>query len=270
MSQSFSDRFSLKHALGLSTVLHVLVAPLFVVSSVVLVGAGQSAEPLGFRSGAVTTVTMMTIEHRTRHPAVHAQAIRPTPSQRLAPKRELPKARRSASVDTPAQSVAGAPSTRGQVAASEGSAVLSVVREPIVTQPVEAATLAPKVESAPTAAPTSGAAPPSQPAVTVALASSMQSAAGHGYDAPNGGWGQNFERPLIADEVPLNDLRAKYHFSATITVNVDETGHATRVTFPNSIPAEARPDIEKRLTALRYVPAECNGLRCAAALAIPI
>jgi len=269
MSQSLSDRFSLKHALGLSTALHVLVAPLFVVSSVVLVGAGQSAEPLGFRSGAVTTITMMTIEHRTRRPAARAQVIRPTASQRLAPKRERPVARRSASVDTPAQGVAGSPSTRGHVTASEGSAVLSVVREPIVTQPVEAATLAPKVEPPPTTAP-AAAAPPSQPAVTVALASSLQSAAGHGYDAPNGGWGQNFERPLIADEVPLNDLRAKYHFSATITVNVDETGHATKVTFPTSVPAEARPDIEKRLTALRYVPAECNGLRCAAPLAIPI
>src|ERR1700682_149666 len=67
MSQSRSERFSFRHALGLSTVLHGLIAPLFVVSSVAFVGVGQSAEPLGFRSGDVAAVTTMTIEHRAQH-----------------------------------------------------------------------------------------------------------------------------------------------------------------------------------------------------------
>src|ERR1700682_2798449 len=120
MSQSRSERFSFRHALGLSTVLHGLIAPLFVVSSVAFVGVGQSAEPLGFRSGDVAAVTTMTIEHRG------APAGRPG--------------------DTPAQRAARATPPRGAVSQAEGSAVLSVVRNPIATEPVEAATLAPKAE----------------------------------------------------------------------------------------------------------------------------
>jgi hypothetical protein len=268
MPQSRSDRFSLRHALGLSTALHILIAPLFVVSSVAFVGAGQSAEPLGFRSGEVTAVTMMTIEHRLRHSPARARSIRPAASERATSKQTRPIDRRSVSVDSPAQGAAGARVQRGHPAAAEGSAVLSVVRDPIVTQPVEAATLAPKSE-VPPPAPSAAPAPPSQPAVTIALASA-QTASGRGYDSPNGGWGQYFERPIVADDAPLNDLRSKYHFSATITVNVDESGHATKVTFPNAVPTDVRPEIEKRLTTLRYVPAECNGLRCPASLAIVI
>ena len=270
MSQSRSERFTIRHALGLSTVLHGLIAPLFVVSSVAFVGAGQSAEPLGFRSGDVAAITTMTIEHRAQH-AVRVEALRPARAERTAPKRVRPVVRRATSVDTPAQGSARATSPRGHVLQAEGSAVLSVVRNPIATEPVEAATLAPKTETPLTAGPSAAPAPPSQPtAAAVALTSSVQAASGRGYDSPNGGWGQYFERPLVADEGALNDLRSKYRFSATITVSVDEAGHATKITFPNSVPAEARPEIEKRLTALRYVPAECNGLRCSASLSIVI
>ena len=269
MSQSRSERFSIRHALGLSTALHALIAPLFVVSSVAFVGAGQSAEPLGFRSGDMAAITTMTIEHRAQH-AVRAETPHPARAERTAPKRVRPVARRATSVDTPAQGSARATSPRGHVLQAEGSAVLSVVRNRIVTEPVEAATLAPKSETPP-AEPAAAPAPASQPtAAAVALTSSVQAASGRGYDSPNGGWGQNFERPLVADEGALNDLRSKYRFSATITVSVDEAGHATKVIFPNSVPAEARSEIEKRLTALHYVPAECNGLRCPASLSIVI
>ena len=269
MSQSRSERFSIRHALGLSTALHALIAPLFVVSSVAFVGAGQSAEPLGFRSGDMAAITTMTIEHRAQH-VVRAETPHPARAERTAPKRVRPVARRATSVDTPAQGSARATSPRGHVLQAEGSAVLSVVRNRIVTEPVEAATLAPKSETPP-AEPAAAPAPASQPtAAAVALTSSVQAASGRGYDSPNGGWGQYFERPLVADEGALNDLRSKYRFSATITVSVDEAGHATKVIFPNSVPAEARSEIEKRLTALHYVPAECNGLRCPASLSIVI
>ena len=94
MSQSRSEKFSIRHALGLSTVLHALIAPLFVVSSVAFVGAGQSAEPLGFRSGDMAAITTMTIEHRAQH-AVRTEAPRPAHAERTAPKRVRPVVRRA-------------------------------------------------------------------------------------------------------------------------------------------------------------------------------
>jgi len=65
-------------------------------------------------------------------------------------------------------------------------------------------------------------------------------------------------------------LRAKYHFAAAITISVDENGRAVKVNVPASVPTDARDEIQKRLAALRYIPAECNGLRCAALLSITI
>jgi hypothetical protein len=66
----------------------------------------------------------------------------------------------------------------------------------------------------------------------------------------------------------LADLRAKYHFAAPISVRVDENGKALKVLWPEAIPSDARAEIEKRLVAMRYVPAECNGLRCIGILQI--
>ena len=87
-------------------------------------------------------------------------------------------------------------------------------------------------------------------------------------EVPNGGWGQNFANPLLADESALDDLRAKYHGSAS--VQVDESGHAVKVVINGALSADARAEIEKRLMALRYVPAECNGLRCGGTLQLTL
>jgi len=270
MSQSRSERFSFRHALGLSTGLHVLIAPLFIVSSVALTGGGQSAESLGFRGGATAAVMTMTIEHRQRRYAIARAALRPPlAAKKIASKEARPLARHAtAAVDTPAQG--GATVRRGRVSATEGSAVLSIVRDSVVTQPAEAATTAPKSEPTPASAPTSAPLPAGQATAAAVVLASAQSTTGRVYESPNGGWGQYFERPLIADETSLSELRSKYHFSAAITVSVDENGRATKVTFPNAVPTDVRADLEKRLTSLRYIPAECNGLRCSASLSIVI
>lgn len=83
---------------------------------------------------------------------------------------------------------------------------------------------------------------------------------------PAGGWGASFEKPLVADESALEDLRARYRGARTIRVDVDEAGHATRVVIPASMPTDLRAALEHDLLALRYVPAECNGLRCGGTL----
>jgi hypothetical protein len=85
-------------------------------------------------------------------------------------------------------------------------------------------------------------------------------------DLSAGGWGQNFAKPLIADETALDDLRAKYHGSAS--VQVDETGRAVKVVVSNALPPDVRLEIETRLLSLHYVPAECNGLRCSGTLSV--
>ena len=87
-------------------------------------------------------------------------------------------------------------------------------------------------------------------------------------EVPNGGWGQNFANPLLADESALDDLRAKYH--GTASVQVDEAGHAVKVVLAGSLTPEARDEIEKRLLSLHYVPAECNGLRCTGTLQLAL
>jgi hypothetical protein len=85
---------------------------------------------------------------------------------------------------------------------------------------------------------------------------------------PAGGWGQNFDKPLVADESVLSALRARFHGSATVTVLVDDSGRATKVIVPDALPGDARDEIERLLLTLRYVPAECNGLHCSGALQI--
>lgn len=83
-----------------------------------------------------------------------------------------------------------------------------------------------------------------------------------------GGWGQNFANPLLADETALDDLRSKYRGSAS--VQVDETGHAVKVVLKGGLPPDVQTEIEKLLMSLRYVPAECNGLRCGGTLQLTI
>ena len=92
----------------------------------------------------------------------------------------------------------------------------------------------------------------------------------HGVDVPPGGWGQSFDKPLVADEAALADIRSRYHGGTAVTIDVDEAGHATHVTLPSGLPDDVRAEIERRLREMRYVPAECNGLRCVGTLQITI
>ncbi len=111
----------------------------------------------------------------------------------------------------------------------------------------------------PTAAPTPS--PTGVPRVVAARAES---------GIPPGGWGASFEKPLVADEAALDDLRARYRGARTVRVDVDEAGHATRVIGPANMPSDQRAALEHELLALRYVPAECNGLRCGGTLQLSL
>ncbi len=126
-------------------------------------------------------------------------------------------------------------------------------------KPVVAQTAAPAPVSEQTAMPT--------PVVLAATKITEESA-----DVPSGGWGQSFAKPIVADDDALASLRASVHTPDALAaeVTVDDTGRATHVTLPPSLASDVRAQIEQRLLALRYVPAECNGLRCAATLRIAL
>ena len=267
MSQSRADRFSLKYALGLSTVLHVLLAPFFVVSAALLIGAGHSLQAAGLPGDEQASVSTITIEQRAQRSVARrtapAKTTLATTVKRALPL-PLPKSPvAAANTNTRAQAFVRAATREARTIARAGGVALEKVRDFVGSRPAVAATIEPQQANA-IAAP---AAPTAAPAAIV-LASAVQPASGR--DGPNGGWGQNFEKPLLADESALTDLRTKYHASATISVIVDENGRAVRIVVPDFLSSDARSEIEKRLNSLRYVPAECNGLRCQGTLQLII
>jgi hypothetical protein len=267
MSDATKSPLSLSRATGISAALHLLLLPFFVAAPF-YVGAGHASDASSlWGSDHPDVVSTMTIVHRVHRRAV---AARPVPAAEKV-------AKTSPTAPKPARPVAVA-RTRKQDSMTPRAAVARVAPhpgllsmapaalEPAATHPQPVEQPATVATTAPSAPPTAAPAPTGGTAVAMAVPT--HAASEMGVDASTGGWGQNFEKPILADESGLSDLRGKYHGS--ISVRVDESGHATRVLLPDSIPADARDEIERRFTTLRYVPAECNGLRCAGTLTITL
>ena len=255
---------SLKRAIGISAVLHLLFVPLlFVVEP--FVGSGGE-QPEGAALERHSVVATLTIEHRIKAAPVRAAArIAQVPVQPQAThEKRRPIAPPRVVHDAP---VAGLPAERAvhverPSAATGEEGPSEKKRAPATVQP---ASRAPDLEAT-----TPGPAPSAvASAAAVAVALSEKTAPERGSEASAGGWGQNFDNPMLPDEATLADLKAKYHV-AGITIKVDESGHALRVIVPSGVPEEAREEIVQRLSAVRYVPAECNGLRCAGTLVVSL
>jgi hypothetical protein len=264
MSDETNPRLSIGRATGISAGLHLFLVPFFVAVPI-YVGAGHASDSASlWGSERVAVTSTLTLEHRQRSREVATRPA-PQPERSMKGKTEAPKPGRAAGVAraqslTPRAAVA-------RTAAHPG--LLALAPEPVQPEkpvPVPVRPIAAAIPSAPAATPSPVATQAG--AATVALAAPTQSAGERGTDSTMGGWGQNFDRPILADESVLTDLRTKYHGS--ISVHVDETGRAIRVIVPASLSPEARDEIERRLTTLRYVPAECNGLRCAGDLTIAL
>jgi len=75
--------------------------------------------------------------------------------------------------------------------------------------------------------------------------------------------------PALADPADLAVIRARHggHTPVSAEIDIDETGRAIDVRFASPVPDEA-PEIRAELLALRYVPADCNGLHCGGTLEI--
>lgn len=259
---------SYRRAYALSIALHVLCAALLVVTATPFVIGGTSSGVA--TAGETTRVARFTIERRSRASAVRAaQPRHVTRMTRVAnvAARAVPRpaAARLREPQPATSRAAGASRTRS------GALALTIVTPPpersaaaIVPQAARTILRPAAVQAAPSpsAAPHFVAAAPS--------ASEPPQTSIRGADVPSGGWGQTFVKPLVADDDALASVRADYHASVVATVDVDESGRATRVTLPASFAGDAKSEIEKRLLALRYVPAECNGLRCTGTLQVTI
>jgi len=264
MSDDSKPPLSLRRATGISAALHLLLLPFFVAIPL-YVGAGHATDASSlWGSSRPDIISTLSIVHRTQRRAIASRAEpraeRLTTSHPTTPKAARPVAVARTRSRTPRAAVARVAPHGGLIALAPAPLQPTVARPETVTPPAPVASAAPTAPPSPAAAPTGGAA--------VAMVAPTHAASELGSDATTGGWGQNFERPILADETSLADLRTKYHGS--ISVRVDETGRATRVLVPDSLPPDARGEIERLLSTLRYVPAECNGLRCAGTLTITL
>ncbi|MBV9102631.1 MAG: hypothetical protein JO060_03515 [Candidatus Eremiobacteraeota bacterium] len=251
-------------ALGVSILLHGLVAPLFVA---MVIGV-DDLRP----DGHVSTSGLFSIS--IIHRAAPAP-VRPNPAPHVVVREAAPVSRPSLS-QHPHVVAAAQPHSLGTPKKTRRVAFVAPPPTPLPTPkrltrtapppavaPAAEQAAAPAavshvaVQSTPTASPTETPSP--QPSAAVALV-----------DAPVGGWGQNFRDPMVLDDDALAALRARYH-GAVARVDVDEQGHATRVSVQGAgLDADALASLERRLYDLRYIPAECNGLRCAASLELKV
>jgi hypothetical protein len=254
----------IKRAIGLSAGLHLLLVPLFLTTPLFF-GTGDATNAGGLAiEDRVTVLALLHRPHPHRkqtiqvaHAAVDAPQVDPHPHRRIATPRLAP--------DAP---------VAGVRAEGSGPRVDPVKLAHADSGPSEPSappgTPRPEAEAAGAVVPTPAPTPSPVPTVAaVAVAMSQKAAAERGIDAAAGGWGQNFDAPMLTDDAALDDLKAKYHVKG-ITIKVDENGNAVRVILPPSVPADARDEIVARLSALRYVPAECNGLKCAGTMTVTL
>lgn len=239
-----------RRALGLSVLLHGLVAPLFVA---MFVGV-TDLRPEGRE--ATSGLFSITIMHHAA-PAPPRPAVAHITEERVTTPVFVPSQQQRPVITTASQRrQTGSPNKTHRMAVVQP--VATPMPTPTRTATPHLATHSPASTDSQVAANTPGSDPN---AAAPAPAPTTEVVA----EAPPGGWGQNFRDPVVLDESSLAPLRARYR-GVVAHVDVDEEGHATRVSIDGAVDADARAEIERRLLATRFVPAECNGLRCAATL----
>ncbi|MDQ2857272.1 MAG: hypothetical protein M3R53_01300 [Candidatus Eremiobacteraeota bacterium] len=270
MSPSRSSRDPFRRAFALSIGLH-LFAALFVVTGSLPIGSGATQS--GGRAFETTRISYLTIERRTiahRKPP-HIVALRPAPPKTAPVKTAPPK-----TVARKPTAARDAALRRAKHEVPKPLALSLGLATERPERPIAAASRATSEPVRATATATASPAPSPSPSETAgaspepAKSGASEQVAARGIDVPPGGWGQSFERPLVADESALETLRTRYHASGPVRIDVDDAGHATRVSLPASLPDDVRAELERRLLELHYIPAECNGLRCTGTLQLII
>ena len=245
-------------ALGISVLLHVCAIPLF--AAIFVEAPIPLPEAISVTSGAFSA----TIEHRAPHHAAALPVSHAAPApQHVAQQPPPTKATVAKTTQTSARRPVGSQKhTAEQVAVALPAQAAQSSSERATAPPTSTAETEEAASRAPTSAPTDASNP--GPAPSAAVSRSVE-------PAPPGGWGQNFHDPTVLDDAALKDLRAHYPGSAVAHIEVDADGHPTRVSVEGGgLDADSRAQIERQLSSLRYVPAECNGLPCAAAFDLPV
>jgi hypothetical protein len=238
-------------ALGMSVLLHLCAIPLF---AAIFVAAPI---PLPVAVSVTSGAFSATIEHRAAHHAPAHTVTHAAPAPQHVAVQPAPAKAVIKTTQTSARRAAGSPKHAAQQVAVAAQA------QPQAQPAIERATEPPApatdnaVSRTPTSAPTDASNP--GPAPSAEVGRSVE-------PAPPGGWGQNFRDPTVLDDTAVKDLRTRYPQGVVAHIEVDADGHPTKVSVEGSgLDPDARAAIEKQLSALRYVPAECNGLPCAAA-----
>jgi hypothetical protein len=127
------------------------------------------------------------------------------------------------------------------------------------------ATLAMIAAPTPTPMPTAAPETPSPPAPTPVITATPAAVAQANF---GGLFSQNYP-PALAAPTDLAAIRSHLAGPVRIRIDVDETGRATSVRFERPVADEALADaVRSQLLALRYVPADCNGLHCEGSMEI--
>jgi hypothetical protein len=261
------DRRYLKRSLGLSIGLHPLVLPVLIA---LFWSAEWGIEPsagAAFEGREATVVSYLRIERR---PPPRRAAARAPSAPAPAPRRVVALLKRPEIAHRARVHTAGRPVTIALAAAPARAAKPIVVIAVFATASAPARAGSASADRRPAnAAPGTlvvAATPTPVPTATATPISVADDRSAHGADLPPGGWGQTFEHPLVADDAALDDLRARFHAAANASIEVDETGNPLRVMLPDGLAEDVRADLQRALMDLRYVPAECNGLRCSGTL----
>jgi len=270
------DRTYFKRSLAASAGLHFLLLPLLIAAVPAMLGFEWIAATSNSTDRDATSISYLTIEHRAakvrsvvaHHAPAHRSVARNSALAARGPLQSLAPRHRAAAA---LASRASEPLNAGARAhsATESASTVALVRSAAAARSGIAPRNQPPSEAERPVAPQALSAVPS-PSPSPSPQAAADSGSVRIVDVPAGGWGQNFEQPIVADDGQLADLRARYHEAARASIEVDDAGHATHVTLPTGMTDDQRTDLERRLMALRYIPAECNGLHCSGTLILTL
>jgi len=227
----------------------------------VLAGHGRYDGALGERP---IHIASLTIEHR--HPPRPRSVARPAAVRAISP---APRAPREVAIHRYAPALIKERSGGGATLVPVEAALVVPKPVPAVaeTAPPQAqvervAVLSPHegVAAAPTVTPSASPEPTAAPSAA---------AVSRGSGIP-GGFGQNLQATFY-QQASTSAIRARLAARDVILIRVDETGHATDVQFVRfSGDVAARGDLRETLLAMRYLPAECDGMRCAGSVELKL
>lgn len=179
----------------------------------------------------------------------------------------ITQTRRAAAIPVAPQQQAIRPMIHTVIATGQASHEMLVAREAraaYVPAPAVAATRRPVVNYAPTrvaiATPVTAVEPTAKPVATTAPAPPAPSPVAAQREDGIGNFGETYPASV---EPSLRATLFAGISGIVVRITVDEGGHATSIEFVRApVDAAQREELRTRLLAARFIPANCNGLRC--------